>query len=247
MSSSFSAEETETFVTKRCPPPLLPVDRVYTANYCEENIYLLVKRLLQDEQVRAGWCVYAVFISNNTRTVALWSQKIREDVVVWDYHVILALKPRVSRTSAGREFGHDDELVSMPVLTGSPIWIYDLDTRLDVPCRWEDYVKRTFPYSTPEAAEDGWTIPDTYWSHFRVVEGEEFLECFASDRSHMLVPGSDPPHYHSPEPPYPPIVGTKAAALGRTNNLMSHFVCMDVENREIGRVLTLEQVKELFI
>ncbi|KAL5533029.1 hypothetical protein ACEPAF_4805 [Sanghuangporus sanghuang] len=230
MSSSFSAEETETFVTIRCPPPLLPVDRVYTANYCEENIYLLVKRFLQDEQLRARWNVYAVFISNNTRTVALWCQKIREDVVVWDYHVILALIPRVSRTSTGR----------------SPTWIYDLDTRLDVPCRWEDYVKRTFPYSTSEAAEVGWTIPDTYWSHFRIVEGEEFLECFASDRSHMLVPGSDPPHFQSPEPPYPPIVGTKAAASGITNNLMSHFVCMDVENREIGRVLTLEQVKELF-
>ncbi|KAL5490419.1 hypothetical protein ACEPAI_5252 [Sanghuangporus weigelae] len=237
--------------TNRSPcPPLLPVDRVYTANYCEENIYLLAKTWLQDEQVRAHWSVYAVFISNNTRTVALWSQKIHEDVVVWDYHVFLALKPRVSRMSTGREVGRDGELedgsVSVPVLKGPSTWIYDLDTRLDVPCRWEEYVRRTFPYSTPEAAEVGWAIPETYWSLFRIVEGGDFLEHFASDRSHMFVPGSDPPRYQSPEPTYPPIVGTKATALGLTNNLMSHFICMDVENREIGRVLTLQQAKELF-
>ncbi|EJD05951.1 uncharacterized protein FOMMEDRAFT_26741 [Fomitiporia mediterranea MF3/22] len=238
----------ETFDEKKTltPPPPVPLDRLYTANWCEENIYMLAKRFLEDESVRAVWSIYAIFISNRTRSVALWSQKLREDVVVWDYHVILALE------------SHDDERRRPEVaFSGEPgpprpssTWIYDLDSRLEMPCKWEDYIASTFPYASIQAAEAGWSIPETYQSLFRIVAAEEFLESFASDRSHMLGPESEsddgPPRYHSPEPSYPCIVGTKAAARGISNNLMSSFVCMDMENTEVGSVYTLEQAKALF-
>lgn len=37
---------------------------------------------------------------------------------------------------------------------------------------------------------------------FRVIPAEEFLQTFASDRSHMLTPDG---HWMAPPPTYPPI------------------------------------------
>lgn len=61
----------ETFEAKKTltPPPPVPLDRLYTANWCEENIYMLAKRFLEDESVRPVWSIYAIFISNKTRSV----------------------------------------------------------------------------------------------------------------------------------------------------------------------------------
>lgn len=42
---------------------------VYTRCYCEENIYLLIKRLLNPSGGEQHWDVFSVFISNPTRTV----------------------------------------------------------------------------------------------------------------------------------------------------------------------------------
>jgi hypothetical protein len=55
-------------------PPALPADSVYTGCYCEENVYLLAQAL------GAGrfpiWDVYAIFISNASKTVRRASSRI---------------------------------------------------------------------------------------------------------------------------------------------------------------------------
>ena len=95
------------------------------------------------------------------------------------------------------------------------------------------------------------------FSKFRVVPVAQFLQHFASDRSHMvcfqlavylrslnylkLVKTPGPPAYLSPPPLYKPICGPLAAEEGVENNLMSHFVCMSSDGY-YGRVLDRAEV-----
>lgn len=64
---------------------------VYTACYCEENVYNLIHWLTErGEAVLENLTV--VFISNENKSVPIWKQRAstREDgLVIWDYHVIL--------------------------------------------------------------------------------------------------------------------------------------------------------------
>ncbi|KAH8117519.1 N-terminal glutamine amidase-domain-containing protein [Phellopilus nigrolimitatus] len=224
-------------------PPPLPPGSVYTANWCEENIYLLASAFLEDPIVRASWHAYAIFISNPAKTVALWSQKQRTDVVVWDYHVVLMLKPLANKSSrgAGRpeanaDGGPEAREPGEPGLAPDRVrsWVYDFDSRLPMPCPWEDYVAATFPYTTAAAEDAGWTVPDAYRSVFRVVRGEEYVERFASDRTHMLAAVPGPERYVSPPPAYACIQGAHAKLNGISNNLMSAFVDMDAPGAGAG-------------
>lgn len=51
---------------------------------------------------------------------------------------------------------------------------------------------------------------------FRVIPAEEFLQTFASDRSHMLTPEG---HWMSPPPIYPPIKTKGIDANTRVNEI----------------------------
>lgn len=97
------------------PTPVTP----YTACYCEENVYLLaeaLKRLLPSSAK-----IFPVVISNPTKSIAVWQQSASaysaddDFLVVWDYHVILCMKMS------------DEE----------GLWVYDADTRLGTPCKWD--------------------------------------------------------------------------------------------------------------
>lgn len=57
--------------------------------------------------------------------VALWNQKVKpsNDAVVWDYHVILLIRFREA-----------------DLRERAPVWIYDFDTRLAVPCKLQGCV-----------------------------------------------------------------------------------------------------------
>ena len=119
---------------------------VYTACYCEENIYWLIKRFLTPSGEQQ-WDVFSVFISNPTRTVTdmneeyvrilkfitqvgLWNQQVgssRDMPVIWDYHVVLALRERPQVHSQWQ---------SCCLTRGRDTWIYDLDTCLPIPCHW---------------------------------------------------------------------------------------------------------------
>lgn len=99
-------------------PPVLPPDYIYTPYYCEENIYLLADSFSHDNTVTNAWEINVVFVSNETKTVALWSQKQSQDPehpVVWDYHCILVLRPRLEPAT-------------------EPAWVYDYDSYLSIPC-----------------------------------------------------------------------------------------------------------------
>ncbi|OCH90302.1 hypothetical protein OBBRIDRAFT_812793 [Obba rivulosa] len=219
--------------------------------YCEENVYLLTQTFqrLAAERESWPWNAYAVFISNETRTVALWSQKAQRDIVVWDYHVILILQPR-------EPCRHRNEA------SEDGAWVYDFDTRLPNPCRWIDYMYGTFPYAFDGrlAAQ----VPQQFHSLFRIVPEEIFLAHFASDRSHMVRPPPIALHslllryqltrtsapsscaqailgwiqeggraelqvrYTAPPPAYPPLCGARARERGVTHNLMDAFVAMSL-------------------
>lgn len=58
----------------------------------------------------------------------LWQQKSasREDFVIWDYHVLLVLRPRTTIDAKPSQELHADDIA----------WIYDFDTRLSNPCDW---------------------------------------------------------------------------------------------------------------
>ncbi|KAI5124492.1 hypothetical protein M0805_003019 [Coniferiporia weirii] len=232
-------------------PPPLPLDSVYTANWCEENVYLLARSFLTDQKLCEVWRIYAVFISNHSKSVALWNQKLREDIVLWDYHVVLALtlRPRLGGLEAARsgiqyetEKGTDASQALDP-RDGSGerprnVWVYDMDSRLDMPCRWEGKMSLAFCFNA--AAEAGWTVSDAYRSMFRIVAGEEYLEGFASDRTHMISTEPGPPWYLSPPPHYECIQGARAKSGGISNNLMSSFVDM-TGMQGYGQVCSLEE------
>ncbi|CCM03693.1 uncharacterized protein FIBRA_05838 [Fibroporia radiculosa] len=183
--------------------------------------------------------------------VALWNQKAHEDVVIWDYHVVLVLRLR-----AHTQFRPEDPEPSAGSESASwegEAWVYDFDTRLPIPCRctgasrpplqrrrarayhhlirsWlggcrADYLVGTFPYAfdtTPSAH-----VSESYRSLFRVVPAAAYLDHFASDRSHMLADAAHPHSgYSSPPPTYPPISGCRARETGVVHNLMDRYVAM---------------------
>ncbi|KAF9036672.1 N-terminal glutamine amidase-domain-containing protein [Panaeolus papilionaceus] len=265
-------------------PPPVPIDKIYTSCYCEENVYLLCRRFLEHARVRENWQPFAVFMSNANKTVssielklhdshieftffnivlymsngkmemvdlkvALWNQKNgREEgmPVVWDYHVVLVLRPRNMQIGVDAE-AEGGELQEVTAVPEGECWVYDFDSRLESPCPWNVYFNGTFP-------ED---VVEKYASQFRVVEGSMFLQTFASDRSHMLAKsqlgdGAPSTEYIAPPPPYPPIQGTLAAQEGDINNLMRCFVDMTMVEGEglggkYGLVLERDEVDELFV
>eukprot|EP00753_Platysulcus_tardus_P004705 PLAT12602.1.p1 GENE.PLAT12602.1~~PLAT12602.1.p1 ORF type:complete len:141 (-),score=41.58 PLAT12602.1:366-731(-) len=102
----------------------------YTKCYCEENVY----RLLSLEAFADRG--FAVFISNSSRTVALWSSAAAADaaaaagkaassssLVVWDYHVIALL------------LRSEEEGGSL---------VFDFDSLCAWPSRLDDYLRATF-------------------------------------------------------------------------------------------------------
>jgi protein N-terminal glutamine amidohydrolase len=104
------------------------------------------------------------------------------------------------------------------LLAGSPWEVWDLDTTLGMPMPAPEYLRRSF--------RDG--VPEEYRPRFRVVEAEAFVAAFASDRSHMRLPGG---RWRKRPPPWPPI-----GAPGAEPNLM-RFV--DMNAAFLGEVLDL--------
>jgi len=201
------------------PPPLTP-DSHYAGHYCEENIYHLADLFLKQPSIKDIWDVVVVFISNESKAVALWNQKLAgspDYAIVWDYHVVLILR---LRSEHGVTKGEKAEHTDTPD-RDTEAWIYDYDTLLPKPCYWKDYVSLTFRTDAE--------VPLEYRSLFRVIPADMYLDYFASDRSHMLAPLDSPRYrpdspYYAPLPSWPAIRGPKA---DQPNNLMSTFVRMD--------------------
>lgn len=123
---------------------------LYTPFYCEENAWHLVQRA-----ELAALEPAVLFVSNPTRSCALWHQRAAPPghPIVWDYHVVVLTR--------GAEQAR----------------IWDLDTRLAFPLAARDWLDHTF-WGTPR-------LEARYRPRFRLVEAERFARTFASDRSHM--------------------------------------------------------------
>ncbi|EJU05355.1 hypothetical protein DACRYDRAFT_74557 [Dacryopinax primogenitus] len=205
-------------------PPCIPTQLTYTPNFCEENVYCLARYFTRPglERLQNTWSIYVVFISNEDLCITLLQQKGSKPqeggLIVWDYHCILVLVAKPSESSENQ--------------AGS--WVYDVNSLLDIPVQWYTYVTETFPFRE--------TVPSRYRCKFRVVDAQDFLAWFASDRSHMLI-WDDKLHanrYVSKPPEHLPIIGSAARVAGITNNLMDRFVLMqpvEVQEEQYGRVM----------
>mmetsp|Transcript_2587 Transcript_2587/g.4208 ORF Transcript_2587/g.4208 Transcript_2587/m.4208 type:complete len:282 (+) Transcript_2587:80-925(+) len=176
----------------------------YTKQYCEENVWYLCKRFIEDHPDIPA---YAVFISNPQKTVAIWHQKSSQDEespVVWDYHVVLAAfvgsAPQTPNGSNHRAW-----------------WVWDLDTTLPFPCAAPPYFRRAFRPS------GGTRTP--YLPSFRVIPASDFLARFASDRRHMRIQGQ----WLAPPPATPALRGELAVA---DFNLQDYINMLPVETEE---------------
>ena len=142
-------------------PKILPSksDCVYTSCYCEENVWLMCKNILDNSPDYLP-NTSALFISNPSRTVPLWEQKSqseKDNPVVWDYHVILL------------QGYWNNEVLSY--------FIFDLDSSLTFPTSLKEYVAKAF--------RDDANLYPQYHRYIRVVPALVYLKKFASDRSHM--------------------------------------------------------------
>lgn len=98
-----------------------PTDLRYQAFYCEENAYHLAR-----EPVVAARPREVMFISNPTRSIAMWNQRAAGQpgaAMLWDYHVVL--------------------------LVQDPWEIWDLDTFLGCPVPAADYLQGSFRPDLP--------------------------------------------------------------------------------------------------
>ncbi|XP_027771935.1 protein N-terminal glutamine amidohydrolase isoform X2 [Solanum pennellii] len=148
----------------------------HTPYYCEENIYLLCKKLCDDGLADPdGSDLFVIFISNEKKQIPLWHQKASqraEGVILWDYHVICVQKKRNENSS-------------------SLVW--DLDSSLPFPSSLGTYVADSIRPSIQIFSE--------FKRFFRVVHAPIFLRHFASDRRHMKDSAgnwtADPPSYEA--------------------------------------------------
>ena len=94
---------------------------IYTALFCEENIWQLANTLIQQGVTSKDLTV--VFISNNKQQVAVFNQKTVESnqAIIWDYHVVLLRK-------------NDNDYL-----------IYDFDSRTRLPSLANNYLESSFP------------------------------------------------------------------------------------------------------
>ena len=89
--TSATMSSSETVFAPRPRRPAFPATRQHTPYYCEENVYQLIRTLVQDgvpveqeagaqvegkhSESKDEWEIYAVFVTNQNKTVAMWYQR----------------------------------------------------------------------------------------------------------------------------------------------------------------------------
>ncbi|XP_024980722.1 protein N-terminal glutamine amidohydrolase isoform X2 [Cynara cardunculus var. scolymus] len=122
----------------------------HTPSYCEENVYLLCKKLCADGVADVS-DLFVVFISNENKHIPLWHQKAShraDGIIIWDYHVICIQR---------RKEGKAVDLV------------WDLDSSLPFPSTLPSYVSESirpsfelfseFQRRHMKDSEGNWTSP----------------------------------------------------------------------------------------
>jgi protein N-terminal glutamine amidohydrolase len=145
-----------------------------------------------------------VLISNDSRTCALWNQR--------------------AQPAQGKPVLWDYHVVMLFMSDG---WqVYDLDTLLLTPISIAQYIRFTFGYPI--------SIPEEFLPLFRVIDADEFVDVFSSDRSHMLTADG---HWQVEPPPWPAIIRS-----GKSN-LME---LIDMQKQSVGTVMDLTEFKAYF-
>jgi len=103
--------------------------------------------------------------------------------------------------------------------------VYDLDTLLGAPVPLNDYLISTFGEAQ---------LPEQFQPMFRVIDAEEFVSFFSSDRSHMRTADGQ---WQVPPPAWPAVV------RGVRSNLMD-FV--DMQMKTYGMVFDLTEFQIFF-
>lgn len=135
-------------------------DFVYSSCYCEENVYMLCKKLSEVGLAATDASdLFVVFISNPNRQIPIWCQRSSKDVeglCIWDYHVIC---------------------IQRDLRRENVVQVWDLDTTLPCPATLDEYVAGAFQPWVPLKPE--------FSRLYRVIAAPLYLRFFASDRRHM--------------------------------------------------------------
>ncbi|KAL5810459.1 hypothetical protein ACOSQ4_027027 [Xanthoceras sorbifolium] len=200
----------------------------HTPFYCEENVYLLCKKLCAKGVADAdGSDLFVVFISNEKKQIPLWHQKASkraDGITLWDYHVVCIQRKRDGDSSC---------------------LVWDLDSSLPFPSPLASYVSETIRPSFPVFSE--------FQRFFRMVHAPIFLRFFASDRRHMKDPAGN---WIAEPPSYEPIVAEdktvhnlneyiEIRAEEITTNVGADLITA-VFNNKLGVVMNENQLEEFF-
>ncbi|KAL5708308.1 protein N-terminal glutamine amidohydrolase [Ranunculus cassubicifolius] len=198
-------------------------DFIHTPCYCEENVYMLCKRLISIGVSNKD--LFVVFISNDHKQVPLWHQRagMRADgLTIWDYHVICIQRMK------------EDQV---------PFQVWDLDSTLPFPSSLAQYVSK--------AIRPSFQVYPEYQRFFRVVHAPIFLRNFASDRSHMKDSAgnwiSQPPSYE----PIVAEDGTvhnldKYMEISSADATSSDDLTQRVLSESFGVVISEEKLEDMF-
>lgn len=140
--------------------------------------------------------VFVCFMSNAFQQLTIWKQKIgdpqNDGGVVWDYHVIVIVRPDPAeiggKCSCAKSIGLSSSARAAQPPCACAAWVYDMDSSLPFPCPMPLYARAAFRAHLPEPAGLGPTARRKRERLFRVCGAHQFLQQFASDRSHMIVP-----------------------------------------------------------
>lgn len=196
-----------------------PSGYLYQAYYCEENIWQLCRHpSLRDHEK------LVVFLSNPTRTLAMWGQRAApaKQLIVWDYHVILLARAETT-----------------------PSWmVFDLDTLWGFPVQASAYFADSF------AGVSSW--PKQYQPMFRVIPSVAYVETFRSDRSHMLSHSGEYLQPPPPWPAIISARSNSHLADGgaeqgmhTTNSNLQQFI--DVVHPFVGKILSLAEMQQQYV
>ncbi|KAH0454143.1 hypothetical protein IEQ34_016067 [Dendrobium chrysotoxum] len=202
----------------------------HTPFYCEENVYLLCKKLcMLGVADPTALDLFVVFISNDHKKVGLVcifprhaltmykgfhsnmsidiAIKIQNDLL----HALIPLWNQKASKSSDKLVIWDYHVICIQIVNQknaeegrSSHLIWDLDSNLPFPLPLDQYVSETFRLHLP--------LMSTYKRILRVIHAPIFLQHFASNRTHMRDPHGN---WIAPPPNYEPII----AQDGSENNL----------------------------
>ena len=184
--------------------------------YCEENVWRLAYRKLQQQDKNTKKRYHVVFVSNANKCVCFFYQKASGNPmkpVLWDYHVLLIEEETIR---------NHDVVVS----------VLDVDSYLPYPCPLSHYVQYSFPQDKNVAAAP----------QFRVLEATQFLQVFASDRMHMWNEAKQ--EWLATPPTYDCITNddnNKSSNLSTFINMQENL-----DHPQYGQVLNLPQLLQRF-